>query len=881
MKRIFTKFLYTSFLCFVVVSSFHAQELSRTNSHDYFKKFEVRHTSDSGQSSDISPRGTVYFEEGFESNSFTTNGWVITDADGDGQKWFISNTLTSHSGTYTAGSASWNNNKALTPNNWMASKAIDLTSASGTILLEYWVRAQDQVWPSEFYGVFASKTGNKPADFTGADGKELFKEKVEKGTDTGNKLYVKRTLDLSSYIGGKVYIAFRHYNCTDQFVLDIDDISVFESTTVDVGIVGVVAPNNKSNCALQNQENVTVTLFNYGGVKQTGFLVYYKHNGVTVVDTFKEDLLPASSKNFTFKQKAAFTELGYYTLDFEVKVSGDTKPDNNKFSYKVANTDANIKIEVSTDGSGGQAWEIVSSDGTVIASHGAYQWNIKDTTTICVKSQECYTFNWYGGNKNTVKVYYNDQLKTNKEATGNFTVYSIGGNCKPVNVLYQYQSLPEYGIIGNNNLGGRFLNIGVNNIISLDAQYTVNGTPSTVYNINNLNIAPGETYDFVHNAPYNFDKVGKYQVTVKITNFNGTFTPDNNVQAQTYYVLSFKPFTRVLGEEATGTWCGWCVRGHYFMDKMDETYPNTWVGVAVHNGDPMVVTAYDTGMGDFIAGYPSGLVNRFKIGDAYDIDPKDFELAHNVFKDFVVPANIAIGGASYDAATKKLQFSIEANFAGNIDKSYNVLGIITEDEVKGTDAGYDQVNYYAGGANGPMGGYESLPNPVPASQMVYENVARALLGGFNGVSNVIPNPTADNGKYTYSFSYTVPQKENIDHMNLIGVILDKTSGEVVNVVKKSYKKAVSVETTLPDLVDFTIYPNPGFDVLNIDFNLDQKEKVTVFITDITGRIVKKVVDDVLVQNYSKTINISDLNKGIYLVNVQSKNGVSVQKLIKE
>ena len=34
-------------------------------------------------------------------------------------------------------------------------------------------------------------------------------------------------------------------------------------------------------------------------------------------------------------------------------------------------------------------------------------------------------------------------------------------------------------------------------------------------------------------------------------------------------------------------------------------------------------------------------------------------------------------------------------------------------------------------------------------------------------------------------------------------------------------------------------------------------------------------------NFSKNINISDLNKGIYLVNVQSKNGVSVQKLIKE
>ncbi len=879
MKQVFTTLFSTVFLAVLFFSNTQAQELSRSNVSG-LNNYCVKQVTGIRYNETISPRGTIYFEEGWESNSFATNGWVTTDADGDAQNWFISKTLTPHSGSYTAGSASWNQN-ALTPNNWMATKAIDLTNATGTIILEYWVRAQDQVWPSEYYGVFASKSGNKPADFTGANGKELFKEKMVKGSDATNNLYVKRTIDISSYIGSQVYLAFRHYNCSDWFVLDIDDISVYESSTIDAGITGVVSPNNNNTCSLQSEEAVTVTLFNYGGVKLTNFPVKYKFNGVEVVDTFKAELLPASSMNFTFAKKAAFTDLGYFTMDFSVNVAGDTKADNNSFSYKISNTDANIKVEVSSDAAGGQGWEIISSDSTVIASHGAYQWNIKETTSVCVKANDCYTFKWYGGTKNTVKVYYNDELINTKTATKNYNLYSIGASCLPVNLIYLDHNVPNYGVVGNGNIGGSFLNIGREKITNFKVQYIVNGDSSIIETLNNQNIESGDTFYFAHSVPYNFDKVGKYSISIKIFDFNGTFTPQLNTLNQYHYTLSFKPTTRVLGEEATGTWCGWCVRGHVFMEYMDEHYADSWVGVAVHNGDPMVVSTYDTGIGNFIGGYPSGLINRYEFVSGFDIDPSDFEVAHKVFKEQVVPANMKITSATYNATSRKLQYTVEMNFAGAIDKDFNVLGIITENDVKGTDAGYNQTNYYADNANGVMGGYEILPNPVPAAQMVYQNVARALIGGWNGTASVIPNPTVDNGKYTYSFSYTHPQTEKVQNMNLIAVILDKKTGEVVNVVKRSYSNTVGFENVLPELVDYKIYPNPASDIINIDFNLPQKELISIFVTDITGRRIMNIMENEEIQNFSKSININPLNKGIYLVNVQSKNGISVQKFIKE
>ena len=56
--------------------------------------------------------------------------------------------------------------------------------------------------------------------------------------------------------------------------------------------------------------------------------------------------------------------------------------------------------------------------------------------------------------------------------------------------------------------------------------------------------------------------------------------------------------------------------------------------------------------------------------------------------------------------------------------------VIVEDSVRGTASGYAQANYYSGGGNGPMGGYENLPSTIPASQMTYNHVARVLAGGF-------------------------------------------------------------------------------------------------------------------------------------------------------
>lgn len=73
--------------------------------------------------------------------------------------------------------------------------------------------------------------------------------------------------------------------------------------------------------------------------------------------------------------------------------------------------------------------------------------------------------------------------------------------------------------------------------------------------------------------------------------------------------------------------------------------------------------------------------------------------------------------------------------------------------------------------------------------------------------------------------------------------------------------------------NFTIYPNPANDILNISKN-SAIEITSVKITDINGRVVKEIPTDVA------SINISDLSVGVYLLKINTTEGSGTTKLVK-
>ena len=148
---------------------------------------------------------------GFENG--TLSPWTTIDADGDGFNWDITEMLT-HEGSFSAASHSYDNDlkKALTPDNYLVSPKVKLGGS-----ISFWAAATDKDAYREHFGVFVSTTSNTDPDaFT----------MLQEWNMTDGQMYYLYQVDLSAYKGTEGYVAIRHFNCTDQYRLHIDDIKI-------------------------------------------------------------------------------------------------------------------------------------------------------------------------------------------------------------------------------------------------------------------------------------------------------------------------------------------------------------------------------------------------------------------------------------------------------------------------------------------------------------------------------------------------------------------------------------------------------------------------------------------------------------------------------
>ena len=120
-------------------------------------------------------------------------------------------------GFILSGSYSNVTSTAITPDNWLITPAINLT---GIASLSFWVCGQDASFSAEHYGVYISTTTNTDTSaFT-----LLYEATI--GQTREQTAWENHTINLSAYNGETVYIAFRHFNCSDEFLLNLDDVEV-------------------------------------------------------------------------------------------------------------------------------------------------------------------------------------------------------------------------------------------------------------------------------------------------------------------------------------------------------------------------------------------------------------------------------------------------------------------------------------------------------------------------------------------------------------------------------------------------------------------------------------------------------------------------------
>ena len=419
---------------------------------------------------------------------------------------------------------------------------------------------------------------------------------------------------------------------------------------------------------------------------------------------------------------------------------------------------------------------------------------------------------------------------------------------------------------GNVDIKGTIFNNGGNTITDITVKWT-DGTNVYSQDLTGLNIPFFGTYEFTHSTQLDANTINDYHITAWVELANDADSTNDYAETDVASISTI-PTKKVMGEEATGTWCGWCPRGLVGLKDLAHYHPDTWIGVGVHNGDPMVVSEYDGNMN--VGGYPSGYVDRTD----GEVDPGYFSDVYDIRINDKEPASVEVVNAVWDAGTNTVTFDVKATFYTTINKEFRLNAVITEDNVTGTSSSWDQKNYYSSSAGNidlidwEGINWKNLPNPVAASDMVYNHVARAILGGFNGQANSVPASISDGQEVTYTFSYTVPSGQKPEDMELIGFLIFSETGEIINADKIELPISTTIATEISN--NTKLYPNPTKGILNIE----GIEGSTVEIFNNLGQLVVSKTNT----SNLETIDMSNFDNGTYIVRITTGDKVAVKKV---
>lgn len=438
--------------------------------------------------------------------------------------------------------------------------------------------------------------------------------------------------------------------------------------------------------------------------------------------------------------------------------------------------------------------------------------------------------------------------------------------------------------VGANTVSGSFANYGAQAITSYDLNYSVDGGAAVTESVTGVNIAAfGGTANYSHGTPITIASGGEqHDVCIWIDNINGNadertcndelcidIFSNNGTGASTI---------KVVLEEFTGSWCGWCPDGAVIMEDLIAAHPGEVIGIAVHDGDAM---EYSEGIrSEFgVSAYPNGMVDRKVFPGESDEPHSRSQWTTNVNSQLTryTPVEVSVDH-TYDAATRTITATVTADFVDYAAGDMRFVMMITEDNVTGTGTGYDQANYLNSTAGHP---FEGAGDPIVGYN--HRHVLRANEPGVFGNAGVIPSPAAPGSTYSETFTYVIPTDYDETEISVIGFVSYSSQGvigerEILNADEKKLSQASLDEQNL--IGSLSIAPNPVEDEFTIELDLREAMDANIVIYNTAGQQVSQVTSGTYSAG-SQVIqaSVGDLTTGVYYVTIITENHSLTEKLV--
>lgn len=293
---------------------------------------------------------------------------------------------------------------------------------------------------------------------------------------------------------------------------------------------------------------------------------------------------------------------------------------------------------------------------------------------------------------------------------------------------------------------------------------------------------------------------------------------------------------KVVVEDFTGMWCGWCPRGIAAMEYMQKHYPESFIGIAAHDGDVLSTPDYAYVLATY-RGRPYVLMNRTTRINSF-VPKSELERERDAGADMDVDIS-----AVWDEGKNKISITSTTTF--RIDASegnYALAYVLTEDGM--TSSYWGQNNNFAGDmtlkgvseeAEFFMNNYQTVYN------MKNNHVAIAAKHITNGLEGVVKAPFVADKPIVHETSFdNIAQYRNIQNKDNLSVCvllidkskrkIDKSEGKIVNANKCKIQtaNATGIEST----------------------TIDNKEKHVVARYTINGEFISAPVKGINIVKYS-------------------------------
>jgi hypothetical protein len=341
--------------------------------------------------------------------------------------------------------------------------------------------------------------------------------------------------------------------------------------------------------------------------------------------------------------------------------------------------------------------------------------------------------------------------------------------------------------------------------------------------------------------------------------------PQNDTLFQTIKVMDNLPQKNVILEVYKHQRCGPCYPAAEYNHKTIDPLSNystvnlyTDPTDALYNADAQAIN------GVYHFAHPAPMFDRFRFPYLSDITPGYVQMNNVYFlqelgrRDLQFsPVQVSVASMSLDTGSRLLKVRLRATTLDTMSGDFRFNLWITEDSLKGMQAGApDENNYW------------------------HNHVLRSFVGGQWGKQSSLPAKLNPGQTYTCDFQYTIPASYKLRHLRAIGLVQAYSSDIMARPILNSVEvKATQKLTVLQNKLEseVSITPNPAQEQLQIRIDPAMSLEAMRFrIRATTGQLIREQP----VTAHQQSIPLKDLPSGTYIWSIQSPEGELSKPFVK-